>query len=96
MNKTLIASLLVFAFSGSAYASPELATKNKCNTCHAMDKKMLGPSWKEIAAKNRAMRTPCVKWKKPPSKGARASMADGDAAAAGTPRPMPMPWPSGS
>jgi len=53
MRKTLIASLLVLAFSGSSYASIELATKNKCNICHAMDKKIVGPSWKEVSAKNK-------------------------------------------
>jgi cytochrome c len=34
-----------------AHASLELATKSKCTTCHQMDKKVLGPSFKQIAAK---------------------------------------------
>jgi len=53
MSKTLIASLLVLAVSGSANASLELATKNKCNICHTMDKKLVGPTWKDVAAKNK-------------------------------------------
>lgn len=39
--------------SGTALASAELASQHKCTTCHAMDKKMMGPTWKEIAAKNK-------------------------------------------
>lgn len=34
-----------------ASASVELATKSKCMTCHQMDKKALGPSFKDIGAK---------------------------------------------
>jgi cytochrome c len=44
------------AISGAALASAELATKNKCNTCHAPDKKMMGPSWKDVAAKNKGQK----------------------------------------
>lgn len=32
-------------------ASEELAQKNNCLACHALDKKILGPSYQEIAAK---------------------------------------------
>ena len=34
-----------------AHASMELATKSKCTACHQLDKKVLGPSFKQIAAK---------------------------------------------
>jgi len=50
---TLAAALVV---SGTAFASADLAAKNKCNTCHAPDKKMMGPSWKDIAAKNKGQK----------------------------------------
>lgn len=33
------------------HASMELATKSKCTACHQLDKKVLGPSFKQIAAK---------------------------------------------
>ena len=46
-------SLLV---SGAAMADDALVTKNKCNTCHALDKKMMGPSWKDVAAKNKGQK----------------------------------------
>lgn len=34
-----------------AHASQELATKSKCMACHQVDKKVLGPSFKDIALK---------------------------------------------
>ena len=33
------------------HASPELAAKSKCMSCHQVDKKMLGPSFKDISIK---------------------------------------------
>ena len=35
-------------------ASEELAKKHACFACHTTDKKMVGPSYKEVAAKYRA------------------------------------------
>jgi cytochrome c len=40
-----------------AQASPELAAKSKCMTCHQVDRKVLGPSFKEIAAKYKGQKT---------------------------------------
>ena len=37
-----------------AQASEELAKKHACFACHAVDKKLVGPSYKEVAAKYRA------------------------------------------
>jgi cytochrome c len=34
-------------------ASDELAKKHACFACHTLDKKMVGPSYKEVAAKYR-------------------------------------------
>ena len=34
-----------------AFASKELAQKNACMACHAMDKKMVGPSFQDVAKK---------------------------------------------
>ena len=48
---------LVFAMLGLAVAAmpaaanEELAKKNACLACHAVDKKVVGPSYKEVAAK---------------------------------------------
>lgn len=37
--------------TGAAQANEELAKKSGCLACHAADKKLVGPSYKEIAAK---------------------------------------------
>ncbi len=37
--------------AGSASADQKLAQASGCMTCHAVDKKVLGPGFKEIAAK---------------------------------------------
>lgn len=50
MNKLIVLSVLALV-ALPVQASPELASKNKCMTCHQVDKKVLGPSFKEIAAK---------------------------------------------
>ena len=48
---------LAFAFAAAAVvslpakASEELAKKNMCMTCHTADKKLVGPAYKEVAAK---------------------------------------------
>ena len=42
---------LAASFSSAALASPELATKSGCLACHALDKKVIGPSYKDVAKK---------------------------------------------
>jgi cytochrome c len=37
-----------------ALASEELAKKHACFACHATDKKLVGPAYKEVAAKYKA------------------------------------------
>ncbi len=40
-----------FAFSAPAWADLQLATAKNCMACHAVDKKLVGPSFKDVAAK---------------------------------------------
>lgn len=40
-----------FFFSGAAMANADLAKAKNCLTCHALDKKIVGPSYKDITAK---------------------------------------------
>src|SRR5512134_3100348 len=47
-----LAALAVAAFP--AAASEELAKKHACLACHTVDKKMVGPSYKDVAAKYRS------------------------------------------
>ena len=37
-------------------AAEELAKKNACMACHAIDKKLVGPSYKEVAGKYRGQK----------------------------------------
>ena len=48
----LIIAALGLAFTAApAMASLELATKNACTACHAVDKKIVGPSYADVAKK---------------------------------------------
>lgn len=53
--KTLVVSLLVsaglLASAGNALASEAMAKKYGCLACHAVDKKLIGPSYADVAAK---------------------------------------------
>ena len=45
---------LALSCSLAAMADQALATKKNCMGCHAMDRKMVGPSYKDVAAKYKA------------------------------------------
>jgi len=49
----LVFGLLAAAASAPATANEELAKKYACFACHTTDKKMVGPAYKEVAAKYR-------------------------------------------
>lgn len=55
---TRFAALLILAAavpaSLPAQASEELAKKHACFACHAVDKKLVGPSYKDVAGKYRS------------------------------------------
>jgi cytochrome c len=54
MKRTLILSIASAAalFAGApAHASMDLAKAKNCTACHAVDKKLIGPSYKDVAAK---------------------------------------------
>lgn len=54
MNKSaILAAIAVSAAALPATANEELAKKNACTACHAIDKKVVGPAFKEVAAKYR-------------------------------------------
>ena len=48
--KALLLGLALIA-PAAAFANQELAQKKNCMACHAIDKKVVGPSYKEVAAK---------------------------------------------
>ena len=54
MNRTFVTIAVlatVFAVSTPALADMALATTKNCMACHAVDKKLVGPSYKDIATK---------------------------------------------
>ena len=52
MKQTAILSALAIAVAAlPALANEELASKSGCLACHGIDKKIVGPSYKEVAAK---------------------------------------------
>ena len=45
-------SILIIALAaGPVFANADLATKKNCMACHAIDKKLVGPAYKEVAEK---------------------------------------------
>lgn len=46
----VIAGLMV-AGSAVAVEMPPLAKQNKCTACHAIDQKLVGPAWRDVAKK---------------------------------------------
>lgn len=46
-----LATLVATLSSGAVLANQELAQKKNCLACHTLDKKIVGPSYKDVAAK---------------------------------------------
>ena len=46
-------ALAAVQFSAPAAAQEELAKKHNCLVCHSVDKKVVGPAYKDVAAKYR-------------------------------------------
>ena len=44
---------LTTAFAGQAAASEAIIKKARCIACHAVDKKLVGPAYRDVAAKYR-------------------------------------------
>ena len=51
MKALSIAIALTAAVSTPAFANLALAQKNACMACHAVDKKLVGPSYQDVAKK---------------------------------------------
>lgn len=52
-NLALVLGAAACALATSAQAQEDLAKKHNCFACHAVDKKVVGPSYKDVAAKYR-------------------------------------------
>lgn len=51
MKQSLIAFSLALCAATPAFADQALATAKNCMACHAVDKKLVGPAYKDVAAK---------------------------------------------
>ena len=51
MKRITLAIAAALAFAGHAQADEALAKKHNCTACHALDKKLVGPAYKDVAAK---------------------------------------------
>ena len=53
MKSVLVSALVATGLvaSAPAFANKDLATKSGCMACHAVDKKLVGPAYKDVAAK---------------------------------------------
>ena len=51
MKRLTLATALLALMASPAFANLELAKKNACLACHAVDKKLVGPSYQEVAKK---------------------------------------------
>ncbi len=51
MKRTLITLALAFAATAPAIADEALAKSKNCMACHGVDKKLVGPAFKDVAAK---------------------------------------------
>jgi cytochrome c len=84
MTKHFLAGLAVAAVAASvapaAFANADLAKKHNCLACHQVDKKVVGPSFRDIAAKHKG------------EAGAAAALADKvKKGGGGVYGPVPMP-----
>lgn len=52
MKSTIVLGFAIASLAApAAFASPDLAQKKNCMACHAVEKKVIGPSYKDVAAK---------------------------------------------
>jgi cytochrome c len=51
MKKVLLSATLSLLCAAPAMADLALATSKNCMSCHAVDRKLLGPAFKDVAAK---------------------------------------------
>ncbi|HVO06411.1 MAG TPA: c-type cytochrome [Burkholderiaceae bacterium] len=51
MKKLAIVTIVAAAAAPAAFAQQALAEKKNCLACHQVDKKLVGPAYKDVAAK---------------------------------------------
>jgi cytochrome c len=51
LSPALLAAAIASVVAAPVFANQDLAQKKNCMACHAVDKKLVGPAYKEVAAK---------------------------------------------
>jgi len=51
MKKALVLAACVLCAAAPAWADPALARSKNCMSCHAVERKVLGPAFKDVAAR---------------------------------------------
>jgi cytochrome c len=51
LSATVAAAVVLAAAAAPAWANADLAKKHACLACHAVDKKLVGPSYADVAKK---------------------------------------------
>ncbi len=57
MKRSLTLLALALSAAAPAFADQALATAKNCMACHAVDKKLVGPAYKDVAAKYKGDKT---------------------------------------
>ena|SRR5665647_745956 len=57
MKRSLTLLALALSAAAPVMADQALATAKNCMTCHAVDKKIIGPAYKDVAAKYKGDKT---------------------------------------
>ena len=81
-SMSLIAGLAAISIAQPVFASEAIATKAGCLACHTVDKKLVGPSYKDVAAKYKGQADAPAKLAEKVRKGGQGNWG---------PPPIPMP-----
>lgn len=57
IKRALFALVAAVSVTAPAFADQALATSKNCMACHAIDKKLVGPAYKDVAAKYKGDKT---------------------------------------
>ncbi len=76
----LSAAVALSLVAGPVLANEDLLKKHACTACHAVDKKLVGPGYKEVAAKYKGQKDVAAKLAEKVKKGGQGAWG-----------PIPMP-----
>jgi cytochrome c len=96
--KQLLPAALLWLSASTVLAAPNaqaLATSKNCLACHAVDRKLVGPSYQDVAARYAGQKDAVSRLAEKIQKGARAAGAPCPCPPTRSRRKRPRPWPAG-